>query len=178
MPDASGRTRLTERQILGIMDRCGPRRDELVIGFLGLQGLRPRQVSRLRLADLDLREPALRLDRDGETPDVVDLHPELRRVLANYLRHDRNAPRRDEEPVLPERPGGSQPITPEQVNHVVRKVSREQKADLGIEFTVADLRWSFAMNLHEQGIDLAIIAELLGHSGPDATRRFLERGFD
>lgn len=180
MPDANGRTRLTERQILGIMDRCGPRRDELVIGFLGLQGLRPRQVTRLRLADLDLREPALRLTTDDEqTPAaVVDMHPELRRVLANYLRYDRNAPRRDDEPVLTERPGETRPITPEQVNHVVRKVSREQKADLGVEFTVADLRWSFAMNLHEQGIDLAIIAELLGHSGPDATRRFLERGFD
>lgn len=178
MPDASARTRLTERQILGIMDRCGPRRDELVIGFLGLQGLRPREVARLRLADLDLREPALRLHRDGETPEVVDLHPELRQVLSNYLRYDRNAPRRDEDPVLAERPGETRPITPEQVNHVVRKVSREQKADLGVEFTVADLRWSCATNLHEQGVDLAVVAELLGHSGPEATRRFLERGFD
>ncbi|WP_045234423.1 hypothetical protein, partial [Deinococcus pimensis] len=104
------RIRLTERLILEVMDRCGPRRDELVVGLVGLQGLRPRQLGRLRGGDVDLRGERLvlvRPDADDVLPrragdvDEVDLHPHLTRVLRGYLRHDRNAPRGAADALLP-----------------------------------------------------------------------------
>ncbi len=179
-PNPSQRNRLQEPQILEIMHACGPRRDGLVIGLLGLQGLRPRQVSALRAGDLDLPGETLRVLRQGTADgwDEVDLHPDLARALKAYLRHDRNAPRQPGDPLLPRRPGEQAPITPEQVNHVVRKVSRETRELAGTEFTVADLRWSCAKNLHERGVPLETLAEFLGAPSPANVQRFLERGFE
>lgn len=163
------------------MRACGPRRDGLVIGLLGLQGLRPRQVSALRSGDLDLPGETLWVSRQGgaaDGRDEVDLHPDLARALRTYLRHDRNAPRQPRDPLLSRRPGDGAPITPEQVNHVVRKVSRETRELVGADFTVADLRWSCARNLFGRGVPLDTLAEFLGAPGPASVRRFLERGFE
>ena len=174
------RNRLQEPQILEIMNACGPRRDELVIGLLGLQGLRPRQVSALRFGDLDLQGETLRVPRQdiSDGRDEVDVHPDLARALKTYSRRDRNAPQRPGDPLLPRRPGDGVPITPEQVNHVVRKVSRETREQVGTDFTVADLRWSCAKNLHERGVPLETLAEFLGVPSPGSVQRFLERGFE
>lgn len=189
MTRPQGRLRLTETQILDVMNRCEPRREQLVVGLLGLQGLRPRQVGWLLAGDVDLDAPALTLvtpeasdpwgwPRDPAWSVTADLHPELTRTLRVYLRYDRNAPRAPNDPLLTARPGQNRPITPEIVNHVVRKVSREAREVVGAEFTVADLRWSCAVNLQEAGVDEAWLSRLLGHDGVAQTRRFIERGFD
>ncbi|AFZ67504.1 site-specific integrase [Deinococcus peraridilitoris] len=187
MTHPSGRTRLTRSQIIAVMEACGPRRDELVIGLLGLQGLRPRQVSWLLYGDFDFERQTLTLIASNAEPHAwprsagqatsVPLDPDLAKAVHSYARYDRNAPRRPQDPLLSQHPGENRPITPEQVNHVVRKVSRERRAELGTEFTVADLRWSCAQNLLDESWPLEDIATLLGHTSR-SVQKFLERGFD
>lgn len=189
MTQPSGRIRLTRNQIIAVMEACGPRRDELVIGLLGLQGLRPRQVSWLLLGDFDVEGLTLSLvhgertepmswPRQPELATRVRLDPDLAKAVHSYLRFDRNAPRQEQDPLLTQRPGENRPITPSQVNHVVRKVSREVRGELGCEFTVADLRWSCAQNLLDQGHSLEEIARLLSHENPRSVQKFMERGFE
>lgn len=189
MPDPLNRTRLSEHDLLDLMRACELRRDELVIGLIGLQGLRPRQLSWLLAGDVDLAEDTLTLvhadapdprrwPRAASEGDVVPLDPDVARALDGYFRRDRNAPRASADPVLTARPGVNTPITPDQVNHVVRKVSRAARGLLGKTFTVADLRWSCAKNLHERGVSPEEIAVRLGMPSGSAALRFLERGFE
>ena|GEM_PF-5639842 len=189
MTGPAGRQRLTERDIENVMGKGGPRRDELVIGLLGLQGLRPRQVEWLRLGDVNVREGLLHVTRPQVSDPLAWPRPEgsthafylasaLERALRGYVRYDRSAPREPHEPLLFSKPGSARAITPEQVNHVVRKVSREVRGWLGFEFTVADLRWSCACNLVERGVPLDDVTDALGHENESVTRRFIERGFE
>lgn len=62
-------------------------------------------------------------------------------------------------------------ITPKDVTEVVRTAAR--RADLPGRVTPKTLRHSFATHLMDRGVDLAIIASLMGHRSPHETGVYL-----
>jgi site-specific recombinase XerD len=59
--------------------------------------------------------------------------------------------------------------------HTVRKVVRDAvvRAGLSEDITAKTLRHSFATHLMDAGVDIAVIASLMGHKGPSETGVYL-----
>jgi site-specific recombinase XerD len=62
------------------------------------------------------------------------------------------------------------PITPRQLERVCRKAA--EAAGLDKNVTVHTLRHCFATHLLEQGVDIRVIQDLLGHRHLNATARY------
>lgn len=142
------------------------RRDRIVILLLYGCGLRTRELCQLDVADIcrERRELLVRQgkgDRDRVVPIPDAVFTEL---LAYLLEHGkRGALLRTE--IRRTR------IDPGNVCTIVHTATR--RAGLGPKVTARTLRHSFATHLMDRGVDLAVIASLMGHRSPAETGVYL-----
>jgi site-specific recombinase XerD len=128
-------------------------------------GLRVREITRLRVADIDSRRMVIRVDQGkGKKDRYAMLSPRLLVVLRAYWLHAR--PR---DWLFP----GEKPGRPLSASAVHRACERARQASgLAKRVTPHMLRHSFATHLLEGGTDLRTIQVLLGHNSPRTTARY------
>lgn len=134
-------------------------------------GLRACEVARLKLDDLDwaggvlhIRHTKSRRERDLPLTTIVG------RALSVYLRKGR--PRSTAREVFVRH---SLPIGRALKSETVRSAMREAYSRAGMERLWAGthvLRRTFATRLHQRGVGLKSIADLLGHQSPDTTTAY------
>jgi integrase/recombinase XerD len=146
---------------------AGPasRRDRLMILLLYGCGLRTSELCGLDVADInqERRELVVRKakgDRPRSIPIPEGLYTEL---LAYLLDHGKRGP-------LFRTQARRQRISAKDVGEVV---SAAKRAGLRDGVTARTLRHSFATHLMDRGVDLAIIASLMGHRSPHETGVYL-----
>jgi site-specific recombinase XerD len=143
------------------------RRDRMVILLLYGCGLRTKELYELRLQDVDTsrREVIVRCGK-GDRQRVVPLPEMVYTELLAYLL-ERGGKRG---PLLrTERHG--KPLRAHQVCEVVSRAA--QRAGITREVTPKALRHSYATHLMDRGVDLAVIARLMGHRSPAETGVYL-----
>ena len=167
----------TEEERNGLLDRgfnrqssTGRRDYAMAVCQLEL-GLRACEVARLKLDDLDwaggvlhIRHTKSRLERDLPLTTIVV------RALSVYLRKGR--PRSTAREVFVRH---SLPIGRALKSETVRSAMREAYSRAGMERLWAGthvLRRTFATRLHQRGVGLKSIADLLGHQSPDTTTAY------
>ena len=130
-------------------------------------GLRVREVSRLKLADIDSGRKVIRIEQGkGGKDRYVMLSAQLLQILRTYWRLARPArwlfPGRELD----------QPVSVATLQAACRVASRA--AALSKPVTMHTLRHSFATHLLEAGTDIRIIQVLLGHARLATTARYAQ----
>ncbi len=144
-------------------------RDRAMLELLYATGLRVSELLSLRPLDLDSTRGLVRCRGKGERERVVPVGAVALRYVAQYRSEVR--PRFKPQAGMPlflNRRG--KPLTRQTVWRMIRKYARG--AGINKEVTPHTLRHSFATHLLENGADLRVVQELLGHVDITTTQKY------
>lgn len=167
---------LDEDQIRGVLRAAERRgvRDHALINLLYASGLRVSELAALDVDDLPLSERRglviVRAGKGDKPRDVPLTIPSALRTMNRWVRV-----RRDEYGL----PEGSGPLFVTRTNDrlAIRSIRHAVVCageSAGVGLTPHTLRHTFARNLIDQGVDVATVADLLGHSSLDTTMGYVQ----
>jgi integrase/recombinase XerD len=130
-------------------------------------GLRVSEVVRLKISDIDSQRNLIRVEQGkGKKDRYAMLSPRLLKAMRAWWRVERSP-----DWLFP----GSRPgchMDAKMLQLVCRQAA--ELAGIAKRVRVHTLRHSFATHLLDQGVDLRIIQELLGHANIDTTARYAQ----
>jgi len=143
-------------------------RDLPMLMLCAIYGLRPSEVARLRLEDLDWEHDQILVRRRKvNKAQVYPLIPQVGNAILRYLKEVR--PRSAHREVFLTRVAPIRPVTTKVLTYAVRR----RMLALGIrspKYGAYALRHACATHLASQGVSFKVIGDHLGHSSPDSTR--------
>jgi integrase/recombinase XerD len=139
-------------------------RDRAILELMYASGLRVSEVSSLKLNDINFEASFLRVVGKGNKERIVPIGKEAVEWLQHYLRDARGRSTRPE--VFLSTRGA--PLSPKTIWHTIKKYAQASGIDKNI--TPHTLRHSFASHLLENGGDLRVIQEMLGHANIATTQ--------
>jgi site-specific recombinase XerD len=161
----------TVKRILDGVDTSTPtgRRDMAVLWLLVTYGLRPGEVEKLRLEDLDWRNDVIRLRRlkNGKT-QRLPMTEQVGEALLAYLKNGRPKTSCREVFIRAYAPHVG-------LDHGVGRIVNRHMARVGIESRSKGayvIRHSFAVHLLREGRTLKTISDLLGHNDPQTVYHY------
>jgi len=144
-------------------------RDFLMIALFYVTGIRREELARIKLADFDKKRGLLTVVGKGNKERLVPVGEKTIEDLYTYLplREEFAQSKSSPAPQLfLNRSGGA--LSVRSINRLVNKFARHE----GVSFTPHTLRHSFATHLLENGADLILIKEILGHSSLSTTQKY------
>ena len=144
-------------------------RDYLMMALLYVTGLRREELAGIEIADIDQDRGLLRVVGKGNKERVVPIGEKTLGDLREYLgRRDEFLQRRGISctALFLNRQGSH--LSLRSVDRLVKKFGRGE----GSDFTPHTLRHSFATHLLENGADLILIKEMLGHASLSTTQKY------
>lgn len=130
-------------------------------------GLRVSEVVSLRIDDIDLNEQILRVIGKGSKERIVPFYDEAAEILKLYLKEVRRKWCDEKERICFLNLKGK-PLTTRGVQYILDKVVL--KSGLLLKVHPHMFRHSFATHLLDNGADLRVVQELLGHSSLSTTQ--------
>ncbi|KQC34739.1 hypothetical protein UK82_30435 [Frankia sp. ACN1ag] len=166
------------RRYLRAVEACPSARDRALALLPYYAGMRIGEVVALDLLDVRLSARKGELvvtgkGRDGGRQRTLPVHAELRLVLAAWLDQRAALPGADTTAVFLNLRGGR--LTDRAARTVITDLGTD--ADLtidGDQFGPHVLRHTFATQMVRQGVDLVIVADLMGHSRLETTRIYTQ----
>lgn len=154
------------RRLLRVAERRSSPRDEAILITLMATGLRLAELAALDVPDVQLSARkgllAVRNGKGGRSRSVP-LNSQARVALQHWL--DARAP--SASPALFTGPRGDR-LGPRAVDLVLRRIARDAEIDMSAH----TLRHTAATRLVRGGVDLVLVAEVLGHASLETTRRY------
>lgn len=144
-------------------------RDRAMLEMLYGSGLRVSELVNLKAEQVDWDEGFLRVLGKGSKPRLVPLGEVAARALRNYLSSARGKLRHDEvkaDALFLSRRGTR--LTRERIRQIIRE--RARAAGISEHVFPHILRHSFATHLLENGADLRVIQDMLGHANLATTQ--------
>ena len=156
---------LTRDEVVAFLKAVGDLKMRTAFITIYAAGLRVSEVVALTAADIDSKGMVICVRQGkGRKDRYVMLSEQLLAVLRDYWRRTRP-------PVwLFPGPDPTQAITPRTLQRACREAA--DAAGLDKSVTVHTLRHSFATHLLEQGVDIRVIQDLLGHRHIQSTTRY------
>lgn len=144
------------------VSRALGRRDLSMLELFYASGLRLSELCGARLENLDLEEGFIRVTGKGGKTRVVPVGGRARFCLSDYLKNERPelVNRKTSSWVFLSIRGGA--LSPERVREIVKQ--RAKAAGLKQNVYPHLLRHSFATHLLQNGADLRVIQDMLGHA--------------
>lgn len=178
-PLPSGRE-LAAKEIQALVETCkqddspSGKRDAAIIGLLYTCGLRRSELVALRVDDVDLQlgEIIIRNARD-DRERVVYIAGGALRALADWMDYLG----KHKGPVfVPILKSGEVRVGSPMVSQSVYDMLKKRARQAGVrEFSPHDLRRTFVGDMLDQGVDIATVANIAGHSSVETTRRYDRR---
>ena len=149
-------------------------RDDAILSLLYFCGLRAAELCSLTVQDIDLRNRTVRVMGKGSKERLVPFTIECRDAVKKYIetyRKTQLAKRTGEDLLTPPKlflndKGGD--LTTRGLEYILDRIEEKTGTFVGLHPHI--LRHSFATHLLENGADLRVIQELLGHSSINATQ--------
>jgi integrase/recombinase XerC len=143
-------------------------RDRVLFELMYASGLRVAETAQLLVSNIDLNQHMLRIKGKGSKERHVPFYPSIGRLLKEYLGRERNMlldGTRNDHVFLNNR---HKPLSERGIQYLLDKYARLA----GLNKTVHPhmLRHSFATHLLDNGADLRIVQELLGHAHLSTTQ--------
>ena len=149
-------------------------RDRALVALAYLSGVRRTELCSLRLDDVQLDPPALRIIGKGGRERLVPLATEAADVIGPWLSVRGTSAGPVFCPILR---GGSLQIGRALTGEAFRQILRRRTLQVGGKaFSPHDLRRTYAGDLLDLGADLPTVQRLLGHASPSTTSRYDRRG--
>lgn len=164
---------LNEQQLRAILDSVDTtqplgRRDLAILELFYASGLRLSELCGSRLENLDLDEGFVRVTGKGGKTRIVPVGGKARDAVADYLKNGRPelVKKTTSSWVFLSIRGGK--LSPERVREIVKQRAKQA----GIQQNVYPhlLRHSFATHLLQNGADLRVIQDMLGHADISTTQ--------
>ena len=151
-------------------------RNRVIIELLWATGMRVSELSNLNFGDLNLEENEIRVFGKGAKERIVLISDRAKSLLQQYIKTARNliAPQyntgeiNDDSPLFINNTGYrlQNKTIRDAINNVVARIELPKKV------TPHVFRHSFATRLIENGADLRVVQELLGHAGISNTQMY------
>lgn len=150
-----------------------PTRDRAILELLYSSGLRVSEISGLNIEDLNIKEGLVKVKGKGKKERIVPVGKKAIDSLKLYiierkLFKKKKAISDSDIALFLNRNGGR--LTDRQIRRIVVKYARK----IGIMGQIGPhtLRHTFATHLLQEGADLRVIQELLGHSSLSTTQKY------
>lgn len=167
---------LTEQEIEKVfngikIDTPAGYRNRAILELLYATGMRISELSNLNFENLNLEENEIKVFGKGSKERIVLISTRAKQFLESYIKNARylifNQAKNDaQSPVFINKTGYR--LQPQTVRQVIKEVV--EKIELPKHVTPHVFRHSFATKLLENGADLRIVQELLGHSSISNTQ--------
>lgn len=133
-------------------------------------GLRVSEVVTLCIDDLDMHDQVLRVVGKGDKERVLPFYDMAKECVENYLKHVRSTwvTPKENRVFLNQRGKG---LTPRGVQYLMNQAAKD--CQLRIHIHPHMFRHSFATHLLDNGADLRIVQELLGHASLSTTQVYV-----
>lgn len=144
-------------------------RDFLMVALLYATGVRREELARITLKDIDMQRGLIAVIGKGNKTRVVPVGDQTLKDIERYLvLRNIFADRKesDSDSLFLNRLG--KPLSVRSIDRRVKKFGRGK----GLDFTPHTLRHSFATHLLENGADLILIKEILGHASLSTTQKY------
>lgn len=145
-----------------------PIRDKAIFELLYATGVRCSELIAIRMKDIDLDGKAIRILGKGNKERIVLFGQKAHDKIAQYITHERpSIHHADEHLFLNYR---TEPLTSRSIQRICAMFRQFLKIERAI--TPHKLRHSFATHLLNQGADLRMVQELLGHATLASTEKY------
>ena len=142
--------------------------DYAIIELLYSAGVRVSELVNLNMKNIDLKQQTIKVFGKGSKERIIPINKKCIEVLKKYLKkRELIALKYDSEPFLFINENGKK-IT----RQYVYKIIREQGEKINKHISPHTLRHSYATHLLENGADLRVVQELLGHSSIVTTQLY------
>lgn len=148
------------------------RRDRAILELFYASGLRVSELVNARLENLSLEEGWIRVTGKGKKTRLAPVGAAAREALAGYLAHARPVLVRKKSQSFVFLSQNGTALTTVRVWQIVKK--RAEKAGVGDRVYPHLLRHSFATHLLNNGADLRVIQEMLGHADISTTQIYTQ----
>lgn len=156
---------LTPEEVVRFLEAVDNLKFRVVLTTIYAAGLRVSEAVRLKAEDIDSQRMVIHIRQGkGGKDRYVMLSGQLLAILRRYYKIKRPAH------YLFPGPDPERPVTTRSVQRFAREAA--DKAGLGRDVTVHTLRHSFATHLLEQGVDIRVIQDVLGHRQITSTTRY------
>ena len=145
-----------------------PARDLAILEILYATGIRCSELVHITLGSVDLNNKTIRISGKGNKERVVLFGDKARMSLYNYLQHERPASTSSSDRLFLN--NRDMPLTPRSVQRIIEMFRPFLAIDKPI--TPHKIRHTFATHLLNQGVDLRVIQELLGHQTLSSTEKY------
>jgi len=144
-------------------------RDYMIVAMLYSTGIRREELARVKLSDLDMSGGLVTVTGKGDKTRIAPLGETTTDDLRTYLmlREEFVASKSTNSPFLFLNRSGLS-LSLRSINRLTLKFGRQA----GIKLTPHTLRHSFATHLLENGADLMLIKEILGHASLSTTQKY------
>ncbi len=146
-------------------------RDSAIIELLYSTGLRVSEIVSLNIGDIDFKENIIKVKGKGQKERIVIFGNYAKKKIKKYLRIIKKENNFDlNEPLFRNLKGKR--LTPRGVQLIVKE--KAIKAGITKNVTPHVLRHTFATHLLNQGMDLRLIQQLLGHANLSTTQIYTQ----
>jgi len=152
---------LTKDEVKKLIGSTDNTKSRLIISLLYSSGLRVSELVNLKVGDLNLDENTGWVRKGKGSKDrLFALSQSLCQELKNYLEGRENSYIFSK----------NKPLTTRNIQKIIK--GTKERAGIGKKVTPHTLRHSFATHLLEQGTDIRIIQQMLGHSSLSTTQLY------
>ncbi len=156
----------TKCQCNALLSVCETPTQKLIIALLLLAGLRKSELLGLNIEDVSAAHDQIRVEGKGRKERVVPLCAFAQQAVQRYL-----AQRTASGAALVVGQGGNR-LASTGLYRIFRRIIRRAGLD-GSDITPHSLRHAFATYLIREGVDIATVSELMGHSNISTTSIYL-----
>ena len=154
------------------LERTDPlkNRDQAILYLLYYSGMRAAELVGLDVQSVSLKERVVRVLGKGNKERIIPFTSDCQKVVKEYIEHERKDLLKKSKNLTPALFLNSkgERLTTRGLEYILDSI--EEKTGLFVGLHPHVLRHSFATHLLENGADLRVIQELLGHESINATQ--------
>jgi integrase/recombinase XerC len=150
------------------LDSKFPTRDKAIFELLYATGIRCSELIAITVADIDFTHKTIRIKGKGNKERIVLFGEKARNKLRQYITSERPHTTDPTKPLFLNY--REQALTPRSVQRIMQLFRSHLTINKNI--TPHTIRHSFATHLLNQGVDLRIVQELLGHKTLSSTEKY------
>ena len=145
-----------------------PIRDKTIFELLYASGMRCSELCSITIGNLDVENKVIRITGKGRKERMVLFGSKAQKRLKEYLKKERPTPINQNEKLFVN--NRNTPLDPRSVQRIIQMFRTFLKGDKKV--TPHKLRHSFATHMLNQGADLRVVQELLGHQSLSSTEKY------